>query len=145
VSAPQKYKITAVIGKRPWKPSGEDVVKTIYYDLDVDGVGKCSLGLPPSDPEPEPGKEVFAILTPQDGYPPKLVIPKQGQGGKGGGFRGKSPEELAHDKANSALIRAKEFCELTNEVPTIKEFSEIAAKMHTLLTKLASGQVVIEP
>lgn len=146
MSAPQKYKVTAVIGKRPWKPSGEDVVKTIYYDLDVEGVGKCSLGLPPADPEPQVGSEIFAILTPQEGYPPKLVIPKQGKGGGGGGWKGKSPEELRQERANSSVIRAAEFYAIPPEHrPPFRDFIETAAKIDTALGRMIEGKAVVEP
>jgi hypothetical protein len=145
MSEARKYIVTAVTGSRPWTPAGESEVKRIYYDLEVEGLGKTSIGLPPTDPKPEPGRELFAVLKDGENGKPPTLIPFQQKKPGGGGFRGKSPEELAQDRANSAVIRAKEFHELTEHQPTFREFALTAAKMHTLLTRLASGQAVVEP
>lgn len=147
MSDAQKYTVTAVTGSRPWTPAGESEVKRIYYDLDVDGLGKASIGLPPTDPKPEPGKEIFAVLKDSENGKPPTLVPVGSKSGKGsGGFRGKSPEELAQDRANSAVIRAYEYFLIpVDQRPTLREYLETAAKIHTGLQRLATGQVVVEP
>ena len=146
MSGAQKYKVTAVTGKREWTPKGETAVKRIYYDLTVEGVGQVSLGLGPTDPEPQPGQEIFAILKDgEEGKPPTLVIPNT-KGGGGGGFRGKSAEERAQDRANSAVIRTYEYYLIPEaQRPTLRDYLETAAKVHTALTRIESGKAVVEP
>lgn len=103
MNAAQKYLVTAVSGKREWTPKGETQVKKIYYDLTVEGAGRCSLGLNPTDPEPHPGQEIFAVLKAgENGKDPTLIIP--GSKGGGGGGRGWSPEQLAHEQAKQRSI-----------------------------------------
>lgn len=147
MSAPQKYKVTAVTGKREWTPQGESVVKRVYYDLTIEGIGQASLGLAPADPEPQVGQEIFAILKDgEGGKPPTLVIPNSKGGGGGGGFRGKSAEERAQDRANSAVIRTYEYYLIPAEQrPALRDYLETAAKVHTALVRIESGKAVIEP
>lgn len=146
MSAPQKYKVTAVTGKREWTPKGETVVKRVYYDLTVEGVGQCSIGLNPSDPEPQQGQEIFAILKAgEGGKAPTLVIPNS-KGGGGGGWKGKSPEELRQERANSSVIRAAEFYAIPPEHrPPFRDFIETAAKIDTALGRMIEGKAVVEP
>jgi hypothetical protein len=145
MSEARKYIVTAVTGSRPWTPAGESEVKRIYYDLKVEGLGEASIGLLPTDPKPESGRELFAILKDgENGKPPTLVPVGQKKPG-GGGFRGKSPEELAHDKANSAFIRAYEYYLIPEDKrPPLREYMETAGKIHTASTRLASGNVALE-
>lgn len=147
MSEAQKYTVTAVTGSRPWTPTGETEVKRVYYDLEIDGIGKASIGLPPTDPKPEVGKELFAVLKPGENGKAPTLVPVGQKGGKGGGgFRGKSPEELAQDRANSAVIRAYEYYLIPEaQRPPMREYLETAGKIHTALQRLASGQVVVEP
>jgi hypothetical protein len=144
MSEARKYIVTAVTGSRPWTPAGESEVKMVYYDINVEGLGEASIGLPPTDPKPEPGRELFAVLRPgQNGKRPTLVPVGQKKGG--GGFRGKSPEELAHDKANSAFIRAYEYYLIPEDKrPPLREYIVTAGKIHTASTRLASGNVALE-
>jgi hypothetical protein len=145
VNAAQKYKVTAVTGKREWTPSGETQVKRIYYDLTVEGVGQCSIGLNPTDPEPMQGQEIFAVLKPgENNKPPTLVIPNS-KGGGGGGYKGKTPEERAQDRANSSVIRAYEYFLIpADQRPPLREYLETAGKIHTALQRLETGQVALE-
>jgi hypothetical protein len=144
VSAPQKYKVTAVTDRREWTPKGETAVKRVYYDLTLEGVGQANLGLPPTDPEPQVGQEIFAILKDsEDGKPPTLVIPNSKGGG---GYKGKTPEERAQDRANSAVIRTYEYYLIPpDQRPTLRDYLEAAAKVHTALTRIEAGKAVVEP
>jgi hypothetical protein len=141
----QKYKVTAVTGKREWTPKGETAVKRVYYDITVEGIGQASIGLEPTDPEPQTGQEIFAILKDgENGKPPTLVIPNS-KGGGGGGYKGKTPEERAQDRANSSVIRASEYYLIPpDQRPPLREYLETAGKIHTALQRLETGQVALE-
>lgn len=99
------YKITAVNGDgRPWP---KDEPKTVYFDVEVDGLGKAGLGLLPSDQPPQVGQEILCrLMEGKDGKPPTLYPAKNGRPG-GGRSRDLSPEAQARiDATGRAQGRA---------------------------------------
>lgn len=95
---------------------------------------------------PKPGSTIQGELElTDDGFKFKKSG-KVGGGNPAAGGRGKSPEEIAHDRANSALIRTYEYFQIPKEQrPELREFLETAAVIHTASSRLSSGAVVKDP
>lgn len=145
----QAYKIAAFQGSpRDWDFSGKSY-RSYYVQFEGDD-RRIEIAQYPETPAPNIGDTLTGHIEEQNrngSFYYKFRKAKQGGGDSGSkSFRGKSSEELAQDRANSAVIRTYEYFLIPEDQrPTLRVYLETAAKIHTGLQRLASGQVVVEP